>query len=241
MTEKWQYSSIVGMLLYLATNTRPDIAFAVSQVARFNSNPKQSHAQAVKKIVRYLKGSSDKGVTFLPNMTFDLDCYTDSDYLGLFGREPPNNAISAKSRTGMIMMFSGCFLLCRSQLQSAVALSTLQAEYCALSQAMRTVITVRRVIEELLDVLALPFPAPTIHSTVFEDNAGAYLLATTQRLSPRTRHFNTHLHFFWEHVGDHPGGTRIRKIGTKEQRADYLTKCPPRPAFEHCRKLNQGW
>ena len=49
--EPWSYSSVVGMLLYLATNTQPDIAFAVSQVARFNSAPKQSHAAAVKMIV----------------------------------------------------------------------------------------------------------------------------------------------------------------------------------------------
>ena len=48
MTETWSYPSVVGMLLYLTTNTRPDIAFAVSQVARFNSAPKQSHATAVK-------------------------------------------------------------------------------------------------------------------------------------------------------------------------------------------------
>ena len=54
MREEWLYSSIVGMLLYLLTNTRPGIAFAVSQVARFNHSPKQSHAKAVKMIVRYL-------------------------------------------------------------------------------------------------------------------------------------------------------------------------------------------
>ena len=58
--EAWKYSSVVGMLLYLSTNTRPDIAFAVSQVAQFNSNPKQSHASAVKMIIRYLSGTSDK-------------------------------------------------------------------------------------------------------------------------------------------------------------------------------------
>ena len=55
--EPWSYSSVVGMLLYLATNTQPYISFAVSQVARFNSAPKQSHAAAVKMIVQYLKGT----------------------------------------------------------------------------------------------------------------------------------------------------------------------------------------
>ena len=67
--EPLSYSSVVGMSLYMATNTRPDIAFAVSQVARFNSAPKQSHAAAVKMIVRYLKGTTAKGTIFKPTGT----------------------------------------------------------------------------------------------------------------------------------------------------------------------------
>jgi hypothetical protein len=55
MDEFWSYRSIVGMLLYLSTNTGPDITYAVSQVARFNHNPKKSHASAIKTIIRYLK------------------------------------------------------------------------------------------------------------------------------------------------------------------------------------------
>ena len=57
MSDPWSYPSVVGMLLYLSCNSRPDIAFAVSQVCRFNANPKQSHASAVKTIVRYLHGT----------------------------------------------------------------------------------------------------------------------------------------------------------------------------------------
>ena len=241
MQEKWQYRSIVGMLLYLATNTRPDIAFAVSQVARFSTAPKKSHAAAIKTIVRYLVRTKDKGTIFTPTKDFKLDCYVDADFAGLHGREPQDNPVSAKSRTGYILSLSGCPLIWRSQLQSSVALSTLQAEYHALSQAMRSVIATRRVVEELLTNLDLPFEKPTIYSEVFEDNSGAFYLATKQRLTPRTKHFNTYLHFFWEHVGDHPGGTKVSMVSTEEQRADYFTKCQARDLFERCRKLNQGW
>ena len=58
--EKWEYASVVGMLMYLADNTRPDIAYATHQVARYTHNPKNSHALAVKRIVRYLQGTKDK-------------------------------------------------------------------------------------------------------------------------------------------------------------------------------------
>jgi hypothetical protein len=59
---KWHYASIVGMFLYLAINTRPDIRFAESQVARFYNDPKKSHASAVQMILRYLKRTADKGL-----------------------------------------------------------------------------------------------------------------------------------------------------------------------------------
>ena len=61
MKEVWSYSSVISMLLYLLTNTRPDITFAVLQVAHFSSAPKQSHATAVKMIVRYLSATKDQG------------------------------------------------------------------------------------------------------------------------------------------------------------------------------------
>ena len=70
--ENWKYSSVVGMLLYLSMNTRPDIAFAVSQVAQFTSNPKQSHASAVKMIIRYLSATSDQGIIFTPTTVFKV-------------------------------------------------------------------------------------------------------------------------------------------------------------------------
>ena len=74
MKEKWSYPSLVGMLLYPSTNTRPDIAYVVSQVVCFGSNPKQSHASAIKMIVRYLAGTADKGTIFTPNDNFKIDC-----------------------------------------------------------------------------------------------------------------------------------------------------------------------
>ena len=74
----WKYSSVVGMLFYLFANTRTDIAFAVSQVAWFNSNPKESHASAVNMIIRYLSATSDKGIISIPTTDFKVDCYADT-------------------------------------------------------------------------------------------------------------------------------------------------------------------
>ena len=69
---QFNYASVVGMLLYLSNNTRPDITFAVSQVARYTARPKKSHAQAVKTIVRYLARTPEHGIIVRPNSTYTL-------------------------------------------------------------------------------------------------------------------------------------------------------------------------
>ena len=140
MSESWSYPSIVGMLLYLSTNTRPDIAFAVSQVARFNHSPKRSHASAIKTIVRYLSHTIDQGMIVTPTGNLNLDCYVDADFAGLHQRDPDRSPSAAKSRTGFIIMLGGCPILWKSQLQTEIFFSTLEAEYSALSMSMRTVL-----------------------------------------------------------------------------------------------------
>jgi hypothetical protein len=240
MDEFWNYRSIVGMLLYLSTNTRPDITFAVSQVARFNHSPKKSHASAVKTIVRYLYRTADKGTIVTPTGDLSLDCYVDADFAGLHGRDPDHSATSAKSRTGYIILLGGCPILWKSQLQTEISLSTLESEYSALSASMRTLLPLRDLLSEVSSALDLPpnFKS-TIRCRVFEDNNGALLLATKQRITNRTKYFLVKWHFFWHHVRN--GDVEVLKIATTDQLADYLTKGLNRETFERIRKLAQGW
>jgi len=87
----------------------------------------------------------------------------------------------------------------RSQLQTTIALATQEAEYSALSAAMRVVIPLRRLLVEITDNLHLPMQLrSTIHARVFEDNNGALLLANNQRITSRTRHYLIQWHFFWD-------------------------------------------
>ena len=252
MQDSWNYRSIIGMLLYLSTNTRPDIAYAVSQVARFSHMPKNSHASAVKTILRYLSGTKNKGVIYKRPKNLTLDCYVDADYAGLFGREPPEEPISVKSRTGYIISVGGCFLLCKSQLQSTIALSTSEAEYGALSQSMRTLIPIRNTIVEIIKAVNMidskesrPFGSRSelleFKTFVHEDNSTALSLATHQKVTSRTKHWCVKFHFFWSHINEKKNNISCIKVDTKEQRADYLTKGLTKDVFERCRVLNQGW
>jgi hypothetical protein len=240
MDEFWNYRSIVGMLLYLSTNTRPDITFAVSQVARFNHSPKKSHASAIKTIVRYMHRTADKGTIVTPTGDLSLDCYVDTNFAGLHGRDPNHSDTSTKSRTGYIITLGGCPILWKSQLQTEISLSTLESEYSALSASMRTLLPLRDLLSEICRELTLPADfKSTICCCVFEDNNGALLLATKQRITNRTEYFLVKRHFFWHHVRN--GDVEVLKIATTDQLADYLTKGLNREVFERIRKLAQGW
>jgi hypothetical protein len=240
MSENWNYRSIAGMLLYLAGNTRPDISIAVSQICRFSNAPKQSHAKAVKHLMRYLKGTEDKGIIVQPNGTLGLDNYCDADFAGLHGSEPQSSPDSARSRIGFIINLGDCPLIWKTQLCSEITTSTLHSEYIALSASLRVQLVLKWMLEELVTGLKLDdIVSGTVTCRAFEDNQGALLLANNHRLSPRTRHFNVKWHWFWE-VKDTEGLT-VQGCGTLEQRADGFTKCLVREPFEKNRKLNQGW
>ena len=252
MNEQWNYRSVVGMMLYLSLNTRPDIAFAVSQVARFSHHPKKSHTSAIKTIVRYLAGTREKGTIFTRPTELKLDCYVDADFAGLFGREPSEEAVSVKSRTGYIISLGGCYLVSKSQLQTTIALSTSESEYGALSQAMRTLLPIREMVLELVQhvdliddkgnrVFGTRAQALEFKTTVFEDNAAALSLANKQQVTSRTKHWCVKYHFFWHHINDETNNLSVVKVETTKQKADYLTKGLTKDLYENCRRLNQGW
>ena len=240
---EFNYRSVVGMLLYLSGNTRPDITFAVSQVARFTHNPKKTHATAVKMIVRYLSGTADKGI-IVPRFEGDLTLrvYVDADFAGLYNIDPPEDPDSAKSRTGFIIFLGTCPLIWKSFLQSKATMSTLEAEYSALSSSLRVALPIIQIARLAVSIVEVPTKFRSIFQCaciVFEDNNGALILAKTQRTTSRTKYFNVEWHFFWQHVKD--GTLEVERIATVDQVADYLTKGCGREIFQRIRKTVQGW
>ena len=112
------YASVIGMMLYLASNTRSNISFAVYQCARFTHNTKVSHETAVKRICRYFQGPNNNGLVFNPSKKLVVDCYADADFAGLWGHEDPQGIICARSRTGFVVTFANSPLLWVSKLQT---------------------------------------------------------------------------------------------------------------------------
>ena len=93
------------MLTYLARSTRPTIEYAVHICARFQSDTRTPHVNAVKRIGRYLLQTKDKGFTFSPNLDLTkLDCYVDADFAGAYAKENHEDPNGVRSRSGCVIM-----------------------------------------------------------------------------------------------------------------------------------------
>ena len=238
----FNYSSIVGMLLYLKNHSRPDLTFAVSQCARYTFCPKLSHEKALKRIGRYLQGTRDKGLIMKPTTELNVDCYVDSDFTGLWGYEDDQDPTCVRSRTGYIITIGGCPVLLSSKLQTEIALSIMEAEYIALSMSLKQLIPFKCLVESIWDDVGLKQDKLiSINTTVWEDNQGCKMLATLEppRMTPRSKHYAIKYHWFRTQL--EPNYIVIKSIDSVEQLADMFTKGLRRVLFEAFRLKAMGW
>ncbi len=137
--KKVPYNSAVGSLMYDMVCTRPDIAHAVGVVSQFQSNPGKDHWEAVKWILRYLRGSSRVCLSFGDCQTV-LDGYTDADMAG--------HIDSRKSTSGYLMIFAGGAVSWQSKLKKCMALSTTETEYIAVTEACKEMLWLKKFLHE---------------------------------------------------------------------------------------------
>ena len=172
------------------------------------------HDVALKRIGRYLLGSRDKGMIVRPTKDLTLDCYADADFAGLFSTSDPDDPKSVKSRSGFVITLGKIPVSWGGGLQSETALSTMEAEYISLSKAMRVLLPLRIVLDEVSIALKLrQDPHSAIRSTIFEDNQACLSLATSDppKMTPRSKSIAVKYHWFREHL--EPGVIDIEQIG----------------------------
>ena len=228
------------MLNYLTGSTRPDIAMAVHQIARFSNNPKLSHEKSIMRICRYLIGTADKGMIFKPDKTKGLELYVDADFAGNWknaGEEHPENCMS---RTGYLIRYNGCNIMWKSQLQTEITLSTAESEYVALSQALRPMIPVINLLEDFHKIFPeVSLQTPKVNVTVYEDNTSCIVMSQADKFTPRTKHITLKYHWFKEYAKN--GLFNIEHVDTKLQLADIFTKPLDEVTFKRLRFLVCGY
>ena len=137
-------------------------------------------------------------------------------------------------------MYAGCPILWKSSMQKLVALSTTEAEYIALSSALRKVIAIIYLLEELIGKgFGIHSGTPNVKCKTFEDKKSCIEIAKNHKTRPRTKHLSVRLHHFCSHIVQKT--ISIEHISTTEMLADILTKPLPTIQFEKLRDLIMGW
>ena len=139
----------------------------------------------------------------------------------------------------MVIMYANCPIYWRSSLQTEIALSTAEAEYIALSSALRVVLPLMTMMEEIDSVIPLHIDKPSFVCKVHEDNQSCIKMATGNKFSPGTKHIALKYHHFKSHVKS--GRVNINYCPTDMQLADILTKPLPSESFYTLRYMLCGW
>lgn len=222
-TDKKSFQAIVGCLNYLANNTRPDIAFAVSNLSRHMADPGEHHAVAAKRVLRYLAGTPAIGLNYQRSKDVDiLTVYSDADYA--------EDKDTRKSTTGLCLMMNGAAISWSSRRQSTVASSTAEAEYTALFSASQECAYIRQVLSDL--------GVKNDITTVYEDNQPAIHIASNPVTSGNSKHFDVRLHYIRDKVQSKL--INIQYLATGDMVADMMTKALDRVKLEKHRSTALG-
>ena len=175
------YQSAIGSLMYLSVSTRPDISYAVSSLARFSSKPTRQHWIALKRLLRYLKGTTKYGILFSKEGSSECIGFSDADWAG--------DVNDRKSTSGYVFLLSGGAVSWSSKKQKCVALSTAEAEYIALSSASQESIWLRQLMTELGN-------RPETATFIFEDNKSAIAMTNNPTFHGRAKHIDIKFLFY---------------------------------------------
>ncbi|XP_071728318.1 uncharacterized mitochondrial protein AtMg00810-like [Rutidosis leptorrhynchoides] len=217
------YRSLVGALQYL-TITRPDISYAVNQVSQFLQAPTLDHFQAVKRIIRYVKGTLQFGLTFHHSPKPSLLGYSDADWARCIE--------TRRSTYGYSIFLGGNLVSWSAKKQPTVARSSCESEYRALANTAAEIVWITHLLREL-------YILPPDRPTILCDNRSALFLSQNPVSHKRSKHIDIDYHFVRELVSS--GKLYTKFVPTHLQLADIFTKSLPRPLFESFRtKLQVG-
>ncbi|GKB47882.1 hypothetical protein Tco_0898635 [Tanacetum coccineum] len=207
-----KYRGMIGSLLYL-TASRLDIMFSVCLCARFQEAPKTSHLEAVKRIFRYIKGTSHLGLWYPKETGIETIVYADSDHV--------EDYVNRKSTSGVCTFMGCCLTSWFSKKQTSLAISTTKAEYVSAEKSYQQALWMKQaLVDDDINLDGIP---------VLCDNKGAIDLSKNPVHKSRTKHIEIRHHFLRDNV--QKGNISIEKVSSEDNIADILTKPLKRESF----------
>ncbi|XP_042027066.1 secreted RxLR effector protein 161-like [Salvia splendens] len=214
------YANAIGYVMYLMVSTRPDIAYVVSCLSIYMSNPGSVHWEALKWLLRYLKHTATYGLCYYKcENGVSLTGFVDSNYA--------NDRDKRKSNTSYVFTVCSSCISWKSQLQHIVALSTTESEYIAITEAMKEAVWLKGVLSELKFLKLSP--------SVFSDSQSAIQLCENPVFHDRTKHIDVRFHYIRDIV--EKGEVFLHKVHTDKNPADMGTKPLPTEKLIFCIKF----
>jgi hypothetical protein len=199
------YRSMIGSLIYLCAS-RPDIMLSVCMCARFQSNPKECHLMAVKRIFRYLVHTPNLDLWYPKGSTFTLLGYSDSDYAGC--------RVERKSTSGTCQLLGRSLVSWSSKKQNSIALSTAEAVYVEAGACCAKLLWMKQTLRH--------FGSVQSKIPLLCDNESANKLVDNPVKHSRTKHIDIRHHFLRDHQAK--GDIAVQHVRTEDQLADIFTK-----------------
>ncbi|CAJ2668438.1 unnamed protein product [Trifolium pratense] len=220
------YASAVGSLMYAQVCTRPDIAYAVGVLGRYQSNPGVDHWKAAKKVMRYLQGTKNFMLMYKRTDNLEVIGYSDSDYAGCID--------TRKSTSGYVFMLASGAVSWRSAKQTLTATSTMEAEFVSCFEATSHGVWLKSFISGLRVVDSISRPIK-----MYCDNSAAVFMAKNNKSGSRSKHIDIKYLAVRERVKENK--VVIEHVSTELMIADPLTKgMPPKNFKDHVVRMGLG-
>ena len=201
------YRPVLGSVMWGQLATRPDLSFAVSLLSRFQADPGIEHWKGLLHVIGYIKNSMDYGLTYSRDADLTPLAYVDADYGGC--RE------TRRSTSGYVFTMAGGAVTWSSKRQATVALSTVEAEYVAMSRCAQQLIWM----QTWLDEVEIAHTTPGV---IRGDSRGAIALAKTTKDHGKVKHIDIRHHFLRELVKSE--AITFEQIASADNLADLFTK-----------------
>ena len=214
-----KYQSAVGALLFLSTRSRPDISFAVSNVAKYCTNPSKMHWQAVKRIFRYLKGTVKLGIAYSRRKT-EYFGYSDADFAG--------DLDDRKSTSGYCFVFGDGAVSWKCSKQTCTSMSTAESEYVALSESCKEAVWLQNLLSDLHNCTNEPI-------LIYEDNQSALCISKSNKGHGKTKHIQVKYHYIRDMINCNK--VTVEYCPTEDMLADIFTKGLTAERFSRLRNL----
>ena len=219
MEDNEKYRSLIGALLYIAINTRPDVAIATSILGRKVSKPTILDWNEAKRILKYLKSTQDLKLT-LSSCTFGkINCYVDADWAG--------EICDRKSNTGFIIRIGSSVINWVSRKQTCVALSSTEAEFVSLAECCQELLWTIMLMKDFGYFVDEPIE-------IMEDNQSCIKMVYSDRTEKRSKHIDTKFNFVKDLARN--GTIKLTYCPTENMIADILTKPLQRIKLEKFRQ-----